>query len=89
MHLDEDAQIVDAAENYDGRGQLWRFQEVQLANYYHVPTCGGASEIVYDLLDGRYLALSMRNEEPPVNYFADELQESRYTPEAIRTLGVR
>jgi hypothetical protein len=89
MHLDEDAQIVNAAENYDGRGQLWRFQEVQSANYYHVPTCGGAAELVYDLLDGRYLALSMRNEEPPVNYFADELQESRYTPEAIRTLGVR
>jgi hypothetical protein len=89
MHLDEDAQIVNAAENYDGRGQLWRFQEVQSANYYHVPTCGGATELVYDLLDGRYLALSMRNEEPPVNYFADELQESRYTPEAIRTLGVR
>jgi hypothetical protein len=46
-------------------------------------------ELVYDLLSGRYLAQSMRSEEPPVNYFADELQESRYTPEAIRTLGVR
>ena len=50
MHLDEDAQIVNAAENYDGRGQLWRFQEVQSANYYHVPTCGGAAEVVYDCL---------------------------------------
>jgi hypothetical protein len=46
-------------------------------------------ELVYDVISGRYLALSMRSEEPPVNYFADELQESRYTPEAIRTLGVR
>jgi hypothetical protein len=46
-------------------------------------------ELVYDLLSGRYLALSMRSEEPPVNYFADELNEARYTPEAIRTLGVR
>ena len=89
MHLDEDAQIVSAAENYDGRGQLWRFQEVHVANMYHVPACNGGAELVYDLLDGRYLALSMRNEEPPVNYFADELNEARYTPEAIRTLGVR
>jgi hypothetical protein len=88
--MDEDAQVVNVAENYDGRGQLWRVQEVPLVNAYHVPHCGtGAMELVYDLLSSRYLALSMRAEEPPVNYFADELQESRYTPEAIRSLGVR
>jgi hypothetical protein len=88
--MDEDAKVVNAAENYDGRGQLWRVQEVPLVNAYHVPHCGtGAMEVVYDLLSSRYLALSMRAEEPPVNYFADELQEGRYTPEAIRSLGVR
>ena len=89
-HMDEDAMIVDNAELYDGRGQLWRFQEVPVVNAYHVPHCGtGAGELVYDLISGRYLALSLRNEEPPVNYFADDLNEARYTPEAIRTLGVR
>jgi hypothetical protein len=31
----------------------------------------------------------MQNEEPPVNYFADELDPARYTPNAIRQLGVR
>jgi hypothetical protein len=90
FYMDEDAKVVNNAENYDGRGQLWRFQEVPLVNAYHVPHCGtGALELVYDLISGRYLALSMRSEEPPVNYFADELNEARYTPEAIRTLGVR
>jgi hypothetical protein len=90
MYMDEDSKVVNNAENYDGRGQLWRFQEVPLVNAYHVPHCGtGALEVVYDLLSSRYLALSMRAEEPPVNYFADELQESRYTPESIRSLGVR
>ena len=90
MYFDEDSKTIANAENYDGRGQLWRFQEVPAVNAYHVPHCGtGALEVVYDLLSGRYLALSMRAEEPPVNYFADELQESRYTPEAIRALGVR
>jgi hypothetical protein len=90
MYMDEDAKNVSNAENYDGRGQLWRFQEVPIVNAYHVPHCGtGALEVVYDLLSSRYLALSMRAEEPPQNYFADELQESRYTPEAIRSLGVR
>ncbi|MBL9098617.1 MAG: DUF1329 domain-containing protein [Alphaproteobacteria bacterium] len=90
FYMDEDAKVVNNAENYDGRGQLWRFQEIPLVNAYHVPHCGtGALELVYDLLSSRYLALSMRAEEPPVNYFADELNEARYTPEAIRTLGVR
>jgi hypothetical protein len=90
FYMDEDSKVVNNAENYDGRGQLWRFQEIPLVNAYHVPHCGtGALELVYDLLSGRYLALSMRSEEPPVNYFADELNEARYTPEAIRTLGVR
>jgi len=41
------------------------------------------------LISSRYLAQSLRSEEPPANFFADELQESRYTPDAIRTLGVR
>lgn len=90
IHMDEDAKVVSNAENYDGRGQLWRVQEVPLVNAYHVPHCGtGALELVYDVLSGRYLALSLRAEEPPVNYFADELSEARYTPEAIRTLGIR
>ena len=90
FYMDEDAKVVNNAENYDGRGQMWRFQEIPLVNAYHVPHCGtGALELVYDLLSSRYLALSMRSEEPPVNYFADELNEARYTPEAIRTLGVR
>jgi hypothetical protein len=90
MHMDEDAKVVNNAENYDGRGQLWRFQEVLLVNAYHVPHCGtGAGETNYDVLSGRYLTGGLRSEEPPINYFADELNEARYTPEAIRTLGVR
>ena len=39
--------------------------------------------------DGRYLAGSLRNEEPPVNYTANELNEARYSPDAIRRLGTR
>ena len=90
MYMDEDAKTISAAENYDGRGQLWRVQELPMASAYHVPHCGTAAmEVVYDVLSGRYLALSMRAEEPPVNFFADELNEARYTPEAIRSLGVR
>jgi len=88
-HNDEDAWQITSAELYDGRGQLWRVQELQQLQRYNVPLCGSGTEAVYDLQAGRYLALAMQNEEPPVNYFADELDPSRYTPNAIRQLGVR
>jgi len=88
-HNDEDAWEISSAELYDGRGQLWRVQELQELQRYNVPLCGSGTETVYDLQAGRYLALAMQNEEPPVNYFADELDPSRYTPNAIRQLGVR
>jgi hypothetical protein len=29
------------------------------------------------------------NEEVPINFFADELTDERFTPDALRTLGVR
>ncbi len=88
-HNDEDAWQVSSAELYDGRGQLWRVQELQQIQRYNVPLCGSGTEAVYDLQAGRYLALTMQNEEPPVNYFADELDPSRYTPNSIRQMGVR
>ncbi len=88
-HLDEDTGSIVSAELYDGRGELWRVQEMGTIAYYHVPLCGGSQEMTYDLQDGRYLAGSLRNEEPPTNYDARELNVDRYTPDAIRRMGVR
>jgi len=89
MYFDEDSWNVLHVELYDGRGQLWRVQESHLVNYYEVPTCTLNSDVSYDLQNGRYLVSAMKNEEPMVNYSADELKDDRYTPDAIRQLGVR
>jgi len=64
-------------------------QELHTLQYYQVPLCGSGGEFVYDLQNGRYLALGLRNEEPSVNYFAEELTPDRYTPAVIRRLGTR
>lgn len=64
-------------------------QELHSIQRYNVPLCGSAAEVVYDLQAGRYPALAMQNEEPPMNYFADELDVNRYTSSSIRQLGVR
>ncbi len=89
FYIDEDATQLAAAELYDSRGELWRVQEIHTLNYYHVPLCGSGAEVVYDLQNGRYLALSMRNEQPPLDYSADHLDADRYQPARLRRLGVR
>jgi hypothetical protein len=88
-YFNEDSHALSTAELYDGRGELWRIQEVHQQAMPHVPLCATTAEVVYDLQNGRYLALALRNEEPPVNYFANELDESRYQPARLRQLGVR
>lgn len=87
--INEDNWTISESDLYDGRGELWRVQELQQLQRYNVPLCGSAAEVVYDLQAGRYLSLAMTNEEPQINYFADELDANRYTPASIRQLGVR
>lgn len=90
LHIDEDHWGIVAGELYDGRGGLWRVQEIHNINFYHVPLCFSVAEIVYDLVGGgRYIAGALINEENPYNFDADNLNASRYTPEALRTIGVR
>ncbi len=88
-YFNEDSHGLALAELYDSRGELWRVQELHTLQYYNVPLCGSGGEIVYDLQNGRYLALALRNEEPPVDYFAEALTPARYTPSAIRIMGTR
>ena len=90
MYIDEDTYIPAGVEIYDGRGQLWRYQEMHTGNAYHIPACGTAAEVTFDLLgSGRYLANTLIGEEPPPNPYADELTEQRFTPEAMHSLGIR
>jgi hypothetical protein len=52
--------------------------------------CFSIAEMVYDIQSsGRYLAGSLVSEEKPFNFEANELSESRFQPDALRTIGVR
>jgi len=84
LYLDEDTQAIVAGELYDGRGNLWRVQEIHTINFYHLPACLPIAELVYDLESkGRYLAASLSNEEKPLNPKADDLKESCFVPEML------
>lgn len=87
--IETDAWQVSNTSQYDARGALWRAQEEYGYTYFEVPVCGSGASISYDLNAGRYLVLGFTNQEPQINFFADELKEDRYTPDAIRRLGVR
>ena len=87
FYIDEDTKGIVATEIYDGRGQLWRVQELGGGVQYELPLCGGSGDTVYDLVVGRYLMLGLINEEKPIDFDASHLDPKRYTPSNIRRLG--
>ena len=91
LRMDEDSNQMSAGEMYDGRGELWRIQEIGQAPDYrpeaHVCwTVGG--EFTYDLLAGRYLGLGMKSGQPAnVVTGLERLTKDYYTPANVRRLG--
>ena len=87
--MEEDSWFILQNTAYDARGNLWRLHEQFAMTYYETPVCDRVGATTNDLNAGRYLAGSLVNQEPQISWNADELQEDRYTPDAIRRLGVR
>src|SRR3546814_17095493 len=53
FYVDEDSWSIAAVDCYDGRGQLWRFQEAHLSTFPFVPVTTGSPDVHYDLPSGR------------------------------------
>lgn len=87
-YMDEDSYQILIVDHYDGRDQLWRFSEAHCINYYDLPTFWSTIETHHDLQSGRYVAQGLDNQDP-VNTFNVEMDESQFTPQALRTRGVR
>jgi len=89
LYVDEDSWQILAVDCYDSRGTLYRVQEGHVINYYDVPAIWTALETVYDLSNGRYLALGLDNEEPRSRDFSQKRTEADYTTAALQRRGVR
>jgi hypothetical protein len=63
MYVDEDSWSINAVDGYDGRGELWKFQEGHMVSVPWVGTASAVPELIYDLQSGRYFATAMVNEE--------------------------
>lgn len=83
-YFDEDGGNMVGGELYDARGGLWRVQEAQIIQYYDVPTCFNASDVVYDLVEGRYVVQNLKNEEVGINFHADGLRGAMFVPDELR-----
>lgn len=87
--VDEDSWTIVLNEHYDGRGTLWRVGEGHLAHNYNEQLPGYATETLYDLLAGRYIALGMYNEEASAPKFGGTPSYNEFTPAALRASGIR
>ena len=88
FYLDEDSFIIHVADKYDNRDQLWRVDELHSYTYYDVPFLAPGVEVHHDLQSGRYIALSLRNEESTV-YTPINRTPADFTPDALRSKGTR
>jgi hypothetical protein len=89
LYVDEDSWTILVVDCYDSRGKLYRVQEGHVMQFFEVPALWTALETVYDLSNGRYLALGLDNEEPRSRDFAQKRTESDYQPAALQRRGVR
>ncbi|WP_208112187.1 DUF1329 domain-containing protein [Zavarzinia compransoris] len=87
FYIDEDSWNIAGADLYDVRGQLWRVQDDPIINYYDIPLCSSALEATYDLQSGRYVVFGLKNEEKMLNWNVQDIDPSKFTPDAIRRLG--
>lgn len=89
FYIDEDTWQASAIDHYDARGQLWRAAEAH--NVYHQPKQipNYAAEVLYDLLNGRYIVTGLNNEEKVGYKFDFTRRSGDYTPAALRRSGKR
>jgi len=86
--IDEDSWYIAVSEHYDGRGQLWRVGEAMLMHNYEVQSMEAATQVLSDLISGRYIA-GLNNEEERYVEYGIPATMAEYTPSALRSAGVR
>jgi len=88
FYFDEDSWQALAVDQYDGRGQIWRYSEAYCINYYDVPMIWDTMQVHYDLQNGRYLAYGLNNQDA-IEEFGIEVSVNEYNPSILRQMGRR
>lgn len=90
FYLDEDSWNIAIADQYDGRGDLWRVSMAYLKNFYEMPLTWSALDVFHDLQARRYHVQQLDNEEDKIVDFSQPVPSDEYfTPAALRRRGTR
>jgi len=88
MYFDEDSWQVVMEEGYGDDGDLWRFSEGHLINYYTVPVPWTTLEATYDLKSGQYFLEGLDNDERARD-FQPRLREQDFSTSSVRRAAKR
>ena len=88
FYLDEDSWQIMMIDHYDSQGQMWRYSEAAVINYYEAPMLWTTLETHHDLKSGRYIVSGLDNMETPVD-FSFQTSPDKFSPQALRGRGVR
>ena len=91
MNLDEDTWQGVSSERYDANGQLWKVSSIMMITAPEVPVVtSSANTAIYDLVAKTSFITSCSEAAYDIK-FVDfkSLPVSRFTPEALSTMGVR
>lgn len=87
--VDEDTWQIVEVDHYDAQGKLWRVAESHPVYYYNKQIPISTADVIYDLQNGRYLAMNLRNEQASDMNFNYAAVEADYSTGALRTTGIR
>ncbi len=90
FYVDEDMWQIAVADQYDGRGELWRVKEAHQIVHYQAQVPWAIATESHDLISGRHLPIGLDNEVDGYAYeWGYEATEREYTPAALRRSGIR
>lgn len=89
LYLDEDSWAAVLADNYDGRGNLWRTNLQSTVYAYDMQGFHAGVAVYHDLIAGAYLADRLVNGQPPPRLNdGDSLDANYFTIPNLRKLGL-
>lgn len=90
FYLDEDTWNIAVADQYDGRGDLWRVSMAYLKTYYTEPLTMTGLDTFHDLQARRYQVQNLDSEEDhSLDFSQPSPGDSYFTPAALRRRGIR
>lgn len=88
MYLDEDTWHTVMADNYDSRGNLWKYAFVNTIYHPDMSAWRSASSFYHDLNTGNYVAYNLTNERRQSAIInKGDFKASDFTPDRLRAIG--